>query len=208
MTISSENHEEFSKNFSIKNGEKISQKVELVTTSQYALATIVAPLSPEEKILRQDDIVSILGADYKLVARDSDGVFWIVKSTNSGISVGVFEAGKFKSKMDFPHSFVSYDFDFFGNIFIFSNSDTEKTLITKDFKNIFPTKITEKIKQVRFENNEWSVASDDKIFTYKNNNWQENLRFTDFADFGKWRVGYISENAKNLLSLGNYDPKQ
>ncbi len=51
----------------------------------------------------------------------------------------------------------------------------------------------------------WKIKTPDSVFSYENNQLKENPRFTDFLDVSSnIRIGYISANDTNKLSLSNF----
>lgn len=204
LSVISDDFSEFSENFSVKSGQYITRQISLTKKAEFMEVSVPQPLTADEKILRNDDIREVLGQDFSLINKSISGDFWIVKNTDSGVSVGIFQWNNFLEKISFPSHFSSISLDFYGNILIFSHSENEKTFFHIPSETILNVKIPENFSKIRFENGEWQIKTTDKIFSYKNEIWRENPRFSDFADMDNFRAGYISKTHENLLSLSNY----
>ena len=79
------------------------------------------------------------------------------------------------------------------NAFIFRSNHGE-ILMTIDGENIFETKLPEDTFSVFFQEKMWHATTREKTFSWKNNEWHENVRFSHWRDL----------DAENLLKLSNY----
>lgn len=91
LSVISDDFSEFSENFSVKSGQYITRQISLTKKAEFMEVSVPQPLTADEKILRNDDIREVLGQDFSLINKSISGDFWIVKNTDSGVSVGIFQ---------------------------------------------------------------------------------------------------------------------
>lgn len=59
----------------------------------------------------------------------------------------------------------------------------------------------------RKNKDEWQIITSKEALTLKRDKWRKNPRFTHYMDSGNWRIGFISKNDTETLSLSNYQSK-
>lgn len=208
MTIRADNYAEINENFSLKNGEIIEKRYNLVSTTDLVSTSLPSPISAEELTLRNDDVKKNLGPNYTVIGRDSRSRLWLSENTNSETSIGVLVENNFVSVANFPFQFREIIFDFYNNSFILKSNGMD-FLMTMDGVHIFENSLPQDIAGAFFDGSNWNIVTSEKTLTYKNNSWQENIRFTHFMDLdGVWRAGFISENDSNKLSLSNFSKEK
>lgn len=185
----------------------LEQKYHLTPTSELATATLPQPITADELKLRNDDISELLGENFRVISRDIRGRLWIAESRGSATHIGFLLENKFIEIANFPFHFDKIDFDFYNNSFIFWNKNSA-FLMTTDGNNIFETTLPEGTFSVFYTENMWHSITNEKTFFYKNNSWQENIRFSHFADLGTtWRAGFIARNDEKKLKISNFSPE-
>lgn len=139
-----------------------------------------------------------------MIDRDIEGKIWLAKTENSETTIGFLRDEKFVSVATLPYIFREILLDFYENAFIFRSNHGE-ILMTIDGENIFETKLPEDTFSVFFQEKMWHATTREKTFSWKNNEWRENVRFSHWRDLDDtWRAGFIRADAENLLKLSNY----
>lgn len=67
-------------------------------------------------------------------------------------------------------------------------------------QEVLETQFDNTIEYAFFSEKTWHIATNDKTFSFQNNIWKENIRFSHFIDLDStWRAGFIKK--ENISSL-------
>lgn len=204
LEIKSPDFVDLTDEFSLENGQTLEKNYILTPkinyeTSDFAIETDSQKSEIQDEIYSKNPNLTYLGTDLKWRK-------WVISLDNSITSLWILRWDNFISLKNFSQIFGKIEFFREHNSFIFYNySLNEAILLDIDMQNILEIKLAEnqKIDKIFFDKN-WFVLSDWVLKEYKNSNFVENIRFSNFRDIDNWRMGYIAMNDEKRLKMSNY----
>lgn len=206
LEIKSPDFVDLTDEFVLANGQTLEKNYILTPKINYEFSDFT-PETESQKSEIQDEIhsknpnLTYLGTDLKWRK-------WVIFLDNSTTSLWFLRWDNFISLKNFSQIFGKIEFFRENNAFIFYNYSLDEAIFVDiDLQNILEIKLNEnqKIDKIFFDKN-WFVLENGILKEYKNSNFVENIRFSNFRDIDNYRLGYISQNDEKKLKIWNYNP--
>lgn len=128
-----------------------------------------------------------------------------LRNNENTSEIGTITPDKFSPLFTLPFSFVSGRTDLSKNYFILERTSGEQYIVSPIWKNALIFPYPDRIVSLDKQNDVWKVKTEKSVYTYENNTWTENSRFSDYIDISpRYRIWYINESDVKKLNLGNF----